>query len=362
MNRLMGAMLTGCVLLGSIAAEADEDGKDSKEKRRTQAESSAKVAASDERASGDRKAEIRQAIERGLPIVQRAARNYPNHRKCYSCHHQTLPMLAMKAVRDAGLVIDEELFQSQLEFTERSFQDRIDGLKEGTGIGGRSMTVGYGLWTREIADAPADELGAAMVTYLLKHQLEDGAWRAPSNRPPLEESLVTCTILAAYGLEKYADEAQRDDARQAVDRARKWLAEAKLTSQEDKAMKLWGVHLLGGDEQKLQAARAEVLAAQRDDGGWGQLDDMPSDAYATGQAVFLLLETGLPPSAEAIGRGIDFLLKIQHDDGSWLVETRSKPVQVYFDNGDPHGKNQFISIAASSWAVAALAAAIERPE
>ena len=47
--------------------------------------------------------------------------------------------------------------------------------------------------------------------------------------------------------------------------------------------------------------------------------------------------------------------KNQKDDGSWLVKTRSKPIQKFFDNGDPHGKNQFISISATSWATAALA-------
>ena len=35
------------------------------------------------------------AIERGLAVVQTAARNYPRHRQCFSCHHQTLPLFAM---------------------------------------------------------------------------------------------------------------------------------------------------------------------------------------------------------------------------------------------------------------------------
>jgi hypothetical protein len=52
---------------------------------------------------------------------------------------------------------------------------------------------------------------------------------------------------------------------------------------------------------------------------------------------------------------VAFLLKTQQPDGSWLVETRSKPIQKFFDNGDPHGKSQFISITATGWAVAALA-------
>jgi N-acyl-D-amino-acid deacylase len=36
------------------------------------------------------------------------------------------------------------------------------------------------------------------------------------------------------------------------------------------------------------------------------------------------------------------------------VQTRSRPVQVFFDNGDPGGKSQFISFLATGWATLAL--------
>jgi hypothetical protein len=42
-------------------------------------------------------------------------------------------------------------------------------------------------------------------------------------------------------------------------------------------------------------------------------------------------------------------------DGSWHVVSRSKPVQAFFDNEDPHGKDQSIFIMATNWAVASLA-------
>ena len=58
---------------------------------------------------------------------------------------------------------------------------------------------------------------------------------------------------------------------------------------------------------------------------------------------------------ESVIKARSYLLKNQKEDGSWLVKTRSKPIQKFFDNGDPHGKNQFISISATSWATAALA-------
>jgi hypothetical protein len=56
-------------------------------------------------------------------------------------------------------------------------------------------------------------------------------------------------------------------------------------------------------------------------------------------------------------RGVGFLLKTQLADGSWLVHSRSKPFQTYFESGFPHGKDQFISMAASAWATTALALA-----
>ena len=56
-----------------------------------------------------------------------------------------------------------------------------------------------------------------------------------------------------------------------------------------------------------------------------------------------------------------FLLDTQRPDGNWRVASRSKPIQPYYetDDEDPLGKDQFISIAGTSWAVTALALASE---
>jgi len=197
-----------------------------------------------------------------------------------------------------------------------------------------------------------------MTTYLIKTQAEDGHWELHSIRPPAEESLVMCTVLAAYELKSALDEDQREAALAAVDKSRRWLAAAKLDSQEDKVARLWGCRLLEAGEDELAAARKGVLEMQRADGGWSQTAEMESDAYATGTAMFVLLDTGLAADDPKLQAGIDYLLKTQLDDGSWRVTTRATPVQVYFDNGDPHGTSQFISTSATCWSVAALARSI----
>lgn len=304
----------------------------------------------------------RDAIERGLAIVQKAAKNYPAHRQCFSCHHQTLPLLAMAEAREAGFKIDEEAFEATKQHTLKSFSSRLEKLRAARGIGGRANTVSYGLWALDVAGHQPDDTTAAMVDFLLKNQNEDGRWTPQSNRPPLEESPVAVTVLSSYYMRRFAQERHGDDVEKSIRKARAWLADAPLASQEDHAFGLWGLSLLADDsdadvQKRTDELRSNILAAQREDGGWAQNVKMESDAYATGQTLYVLSEVGVSPESDVVRAGVEFLLKTQQEGGSWRVETRSKPVQVFFDNGDPHGKSQFISIAATSWAVAALARA-----
>ena len=104
------------------------------------------------------------------------------------------------------------------------------------------------------------------------------------------------------------------------------------------------------------STQARTLAAlQRLDGGWGQVPTMPADAYATGQALYALASSGLSTKDAVYRRGVAYLLRTQLEDGSWFVRTRGFAFQSYFDAGFPHDRNQFISAAATSWAVMALA-------
>jgi len=54
---------------------------------------------------------------------------------------------------------------------------------------------------------------------------------------------------------------------------------------------------------------------------------------------------GLPVSDPSYQRGVQYLLNTQLEDGSWHVRTRAAGFQPYFDNGFPHGVDQWISAA-----------------
>jgi hypothetical protein len=56
-------------------------------------------------------------------------------------------------------------------------------------------------------------------------------------------------------------------------------------------------------------------------------------------------------------RAVRFLLNTQQEDGSWYVKTRALAIQPFFDAGFPHGFDQWISAAGTSWATMALSLA-----
>jgi hypothetical protein len=131
---------------------------------------------------------------------------------------------------------------------------------------------------------------------------------------------------------------------------------------EDRAMQLLGLVWAKVDSRDLKALAARLQAEQRPDGGWAQLAALESDAYATGQALVALQAGGhLKASDTAFQRGVAFLLRTQRPDGSWLVRSRSFPFQPYKESGFPHGKDQWISAAGTSWAVMALTLSTPKP-
>lgn len=320
------------------------------------------------------------AIDRGFKILYKGVQNYPEHRSCFSCHHQALPLLAMSQHQSNSTPYwKTPIAQSILEFTEESFVGKRELMRMGQGVGGKALTAGYGLWTMDLARAPRNDTIDAMLEYLLVTQSQDGAWDFQSLRPPAASSRSMATAIAVYSLRAFGvGSIEKNRLDKAFNNARKWADIADPTqSHEELIGFVWLDTMLNQEGVKSDVKRefprtkigqrqtalsvSELLSeSQRDDGGWAQMPDMESDAYATGQALLMLNQIGMGTTKsihddEFYRNGIDFLLRTQHADGSWHVVSRSKPVQVYFDNGDPHGKDQFISMMATSWATAALA-------
>lgn len=305
---------------------------------------------------------IKSAVAKSIALVEKSSAEYRSQRQCFGCHHQAAPVLMLVEARRRGFAIDEQNFNAQLDHTAAHLKRGIDSYRGGQGQGGKADTAGWALWTLETGGRQADEATAAVADFLLSWHSDQDHWRAAGRRPPTEASDFATTYVALRGLASFGDDKQQNQIDERRQRALRWTIDTEALDTEDRVFRLQTLDYLSADQHIIEASAQSLLQQQNDDGGWAQTDGMTSDAYATGTALVTLHETGhLSTRNPRFRKGADFLLGTQHDDGSWRVATRSKPIQVYFESGFPHGKDQFISISATSWATTALLLACPLP-
>jgi squalene-hopene/tetraprenyl-beta-curcumene cyclase len=100
--------------------------------------------------------------------------------------------------------------------------------------------------------------------------------------------------------------------------------------------------------EDVRAAVNGLNTLQNSDGGWSQLPDRPSDAYATGQVLYALHLAEVAPDAEPILKGVQFLIRTQRDDGSWPMTRRTQTGETPSQNMIP------ITYFGSAWATLGL--------
>jgi hypothetical protein len=308
---------------------------------------------------------LHAAVEKSLPLLMQGAVGHRENRTCFACHNQGVPMLALAAAAERGFAIDKDEIGRQTTFIAKFLDGNRENYLQGKGQGGQADTAGYALWALAAAGHGGNDTTAAVTEYLLQRNKDKDHWINNSNRPPSEAGPFTTTYVALYGLSSFGTSPQQERIAARIAQVREWLTKTPAKDNEDRVFRLLSLKEADAADSEIAAATKELLSKQRDDGGWAQLDSGEpegatiSDAYATGSALVALHEAGgLEASDAAYQRGLQYLLKTQRDDGSWYVHSRSKPFQPYYESGFPHGKDQFISCAASGWATWAMVLAV----
>lgn len=300
--------------------------------------------------------DVRAAAEKSIALLQKCGPEFFRKSGCVACHQQSVTSLALAEARTRGLHVDETIAREQTQVTAltmRSFRDRF--LQRVDHPANSAPATGYVLMGLAAENYPADEYTDANVIETANRQMSDGSWTAFGHRPPLEYSRISATALAVRAMQLYGPPGLKETLNRRIDRARDWLVAAQAGTNSDQAFRLLGLAWTGADKRLLQAQASELVAGQRADGGWAQLDKQESDAYATGLTLYALHHgSGLATSDPAYERGVKYLLSTQLPDGSWYVKSRSFPFQPYFESGFPHGPDQWISASATGFAAAAL--------
>lgn len=298
---------------------------------------------------------IELAIRRSLNLLQQTSERTAESRTCFTCHGQALPVLAVVQAREHGFQIDQDNLQRQLNHTHEHLSQGVPGYLEGKGQGGQVDTAGYAALTLKAGDWPADDVTTAVVEYILKYQSSQDHWSSSSVRPPSEVSDFSTTYVALVSLDRFGTTEQQSRIFERKSQVRQWLLSAETRDTEDQVFRLQSLRHVDVDPNLIREKGRELIAQQREDGGWAQTADMASDAYATSTVLVALIQSAVLKVDDPVyQRGIHYLIETQKEDGSWHVVTRSNPFQAYFESGFPHGADQFISATATGWAVIAL--------
>jgi squalene-hopene/tetraprenyl-beta-curcumene cyclase len=275
----------------------------------------------------------RAAAQRGLAFLAQDTVAWQQGHNCYGCHVQAVTLDAMIVGRRNSFDVDEEAFREVL----RGMLDIPGGARGPVGFSVQdnpthlietSRSFG-GAALAEYDEHVGPELQEELVQtaeLLLEYQDEDGSVRSTDRRPPVVAGLMQSTTQAARTW-------RQAHARTADDR---WLlpianAEAfirtrasQLTDEgqtylQDLSYAIIGLLAAGAtpSEDVVSLLANALRERQNDDGGWGFTPDEPSDAFATGQALYVLKRLGTTDSDEVVSRATGWLVEVQQPDGSW---------------------------------------------
>lgn len=229
--------------------------------------------------------------------------------------------LTIRALRGVS-VFDRSALPQALDFLLQT-QNEDGGWPFRSGVESDNDTTAAALLalagsTSVPGDAVPHDVVSRAVKYLARQQMPDGLWRTwqSAGDPPVED--VVAHVVAAL-------DAHRGHHGVPVAPARAWLIERHKQHGRWNAGWYHGVAyaaaevipaLAADDRPTAQAATKELIRAQNPDGGWSAHPGSASCPGSTGLALAALAWAGVRDERSQAA-GVDHLLDMQRDDGSW---------------------------------------------
>jgi squalene-hopene/tetraprenyl-beta-curcumene cyclase len=331
------------------------------------------------------------SLELAARSLDTTSLHWQRERKCAACH--TLPPYLM--ARPLLSAVSPEPPEVR-RFFETIVEQKLEGEpalpKDGVSAVVMQTAAALAFHDR-VTSGKLHPLTRQQLDKMWTLQRADGSWEWPlRDTPPIKSDehygVVIAALATSAAPENYAE---TEPARQGLAKIRKYLAAHPPRSLHQKGMLLWGasrIEDLVSAADRAQAVK-EIIAAQRPDGGWSlasltenpgdpdrQTDEgkqarsavghgrdflvyvgrekvykssLSSDGYATGFALYVLRQAGVPADDPHLRRGVTWLKEHQRASGRWFTPSQSWHTQHYIAN------------AGTAYAVLALHACGEIP-
>lgn len=306
-----------------------------------------------------------KTVERAIGYLQTESEAWVSKGRCAACHHVAMPLWALSEAGRQGYATDQKFVAQTAEATLGSLEKmQAAGIATNPAAPPDSRPLARGVHTGAVFMAVAAESMPSLdegqkqslsriENEIIEKQQADGSWEFFLSRPPINENQTTDTawILMALQGGTASTAADAGARRAALKKGMAWLVHAgRPDITQEKALKLLVAIRAGTPPHTLRTKVDELLTLQRPDGGWGQIEKAPSDAFATGQILYVLALAGCTPERADIRHAIDFLVSTQKPDGSWPMTSRATP------DGRPGSAKRLgpITCAATAWATLGL--------
>ena len=290
---------------------------------------------------------VTTAVYKALPYILEEGERWIDERGCVSCHQVPLMVWSLNAAKTNGFAVPANQLQGHKKWAVRPRS--FDALEEGESFQLASALKGNTDTMSMLLLGLGDDMfagdGWKMVfsDALIANQNKNGLWDAcgqlPAQKRPVAETNRVSSMWVMLALLRQGHRMQEFEPDLMV------FKNTAAVSTECCAAHLLLTEFV--NTNMVQQRTKRLLDRQKVDGGWGWISEQPSDALATGIALYALRVAGKSDGlAAALRAGDQFLTHTQLKDGSWCVRERN----VQADN-QPTEAADYWGIA---WAVVGL--------
>lgn len=273
--------------------------------------------------------EVRRAVERGLPYLEKSSEAWRSEHKCVTCHQVPFAVWALAEGKARGFAVDAAKLD---DLTTWAFDFCATDAPKGQPTGGHHLTSVFMVLSQpDTVRLDSLKNYTMFENFFAKRQKADGSWRegrqiriAGAQREA-DDVDTMWTLLAIKSLERLGDKLPAQTRSGLTAERDKGLAFLK-TAKPEKRIDWLALRVLIAKEyetsERAKELLRELLAEQNADGGWGYVRGGTSYAHTTGEVLYCLGSMGLGEGDAAVRKAWGYLVRKQQADGWWNAPSR----------------------------------------